>query len=167
MSGGIKSLPKQTLDLETACSYELEQYCCNVTVGWGDCDPAQIAYTARIPAWALTAIEAWYVHCFSVNWFDMNIHRGIGTPFVSLGCDFRSPVTTNYPLKMTVYVSRLGNASLSHLVEGFQNNVLCFTAKTTAAFADAKKMESMPIPKNMRLNIENYVRNQDREFEGS
>ena len=30
-----------------------------IRVGWGDCDPAKIAYTGRLPAFALEAIDAW------------------------------------------------------------------------------------------------------------
>ncbi len=33
-------------------------FCHVIDVGWGDTDPAQIAYTSNIPAWALRAIEA-------------------------------------------------------------------------------------------------------------
>ena len=31
-----------------------------IRVGWGDCDPARIAYTGHIPGWALQAIDAWW-----------------------------------------------------------------------------------------------------------
>ncbi|NKB62553.1 MAG: acyl-CoA thioesterase [Gammaproteobacteria bacterium] len=162
MPQGIKPLPTELLDLESVHPHEFEPHQFYVTVGWGDCDPAQIAYTARIPEWTLTAIEDWYVYCLTSNWFDINIHRGIGTPFVSLNCDFHFPVTTRYPLEMRVFVSRLGHSSLTHQVEGYQNGKHCFSVKTTAAFVDASRMKPIPIPPNMRANIENYLRNQGR-----
>lgn len=34
-----------------------------IDVGWGDTDPAQIAYTSNIPDWALRSIEAWFKAC--------------------------------------------------------------------------------------------------------
>ena len=32
----------------------------SVRIGWGDCDPAKIAYTGRLPWFALEAINAWW-----------------------------------------------------------------------------------------------------------
>ena len=160
-SKGIKAFPDQMIDLENTIAYELEPLNCNVTVGWGDCDPAQIAYTARIPEWALVAIEEWYRYCLQSDWYEINLKRGIGTPFVSLSCEFLSPITPEYPLDMSVFVSKLGRSSLSHEIHGSQNSVHCFSANTTAAFVDAGKMKSVAIPPNMRSNIENYIRNQN------
>jgi len=163
-SKGIQHFPEGMFDLESICKTPLPLRPFSLTVGWGDCDPAQIAYTARIPEWSLTAIEDWYRYCLSVDWYEINLKRGYGTPFVSLQCDFHSPVTPRFGLDMNVYVSRLGGSSISHHVEASQNDKLCFTTKTTAAFVDAGTMKPVPIPPNMRSNIENYIRNQAREF---
>jgi acyl-CoA thioesterase FadM len=127
-----------------------------LTVGWGDCDPAQIAYTARIPAWGLEAIEAWYRYCLGINWYRLNLHHGIGTPFVSLGFEFKAPVVPMAPLEVEVRIARLGNSSLSHRVRGRQNGVLCFKGETTSAFVEAAVMKPMSIPPNMRTSIEHY-----------
>ena len=161
---GIQAVPTRMRDLEQAFEPQLELRHCTLRVGWGDCDPAQIAYTARIPEWALAAIEDWYGYCLGVDWYALNLERGIGTPFVSLNCNFFSPVTPRHSLDMVVYVSGLGRASLSHHVEGFQDNVLCFSSDTTASFVDAAIMKAVPIPDNMRSNIETYLRNQGRVF---
>ena len=162
---GIKHFPTGLFDLESACETPLTIRPFALTVGWGDCDPAQIAYTARIPEWSLKAIEDWYRFCLSVDWYDINLNHGYGTPFVSLNCDFHSPVTPRYALDMMVYVSRLGGTSISHQIEARQNDVLCFTTKTTAAFVDANAMKPVPIPPNMRRNIENYIQYQNRVFD--
>ncbi len=135
----------------------------SITITWGDCDPAQIAYTANIPRWGLDAIEAWYRHCIGVDWYTLNLHRGIGTPFVSLGFEFKSPVMPPAPLDVRVTVSRIGNSSLSHAVEGSQRGVTCFIGKTTAAFVEAAAMKPMAIPPNIRASIEHYQSVQDRE----
>jgi len=162
-TAGIQHIPEAIQDLDTACEHALPARDFQLTVGWGDCDPAQIAYTARIPEWALKAIEDWYRYCL-VDWYQINLQRGIGTPFVSLSCKFSAPVTPRYPLIMKVFVTRLGNSSLSHRVEALQNNVLCFSADTTAVFVEACGMKPVPIPPNMRKNIENYIQHQQRRF---
>ncbi len=69
-----------------------------IRVGWGDCDPARIAYTARIPEWALAAIDAWWESEVGPGWFQLNIDRGHGTPFVHMTLDFRAPVTPRHRL---------------------------------------------------------------------
>ena len=159
MDKGVKPVSPIVRDLDAPLGGQrLSQH--TVTVGWGDCDPAQIAYTARIPEWALTAIENWYRECLLSSWFAMNVSRGIGTPFVSLACDFHVPVTSESPLTMDVFVTKMGNTSLSHLVEGFQDNQHCFSVKTTAAFVNPNSMTPIPIPDNMRETIENYTANQ-------
>ena len=127
-----------------------------ITVAWGDCDPAQIAYTSNIPGWGLLAIEAWYKSCLGKNWFELNLDCGVGTPFVSLNFEFKSPVTPRHPLLIKVFVHHLGQSSLSHRVDGYQNEKLCFSGKTTAAFVDASILKAIPIPPNMRQSIEHY-----------
>ena len=132
-----------------------------ITVGWGDCDPAQIAYTANIPAWGIEAIEAWYRHCVGTGWYELNLRHGIGTPFVSLGFDFRAPVTPLHVLKVRVEVTRVGNSSVSHAVSGRQGDMLCFTGQTTATFVEAAAMSPLRIPPNIRRSIESYRSAQD------
>ena len=68
-----------------------------IRVGWGDCDPARIAYTGRLPAFALEAIDAWWEHQLGGDgWYQMELDRGTGTPFVHMSIDFRSPVTPRH-----------------------------------------------------------------------
>ncbi|MGA1761049.1 MAG: acyl-CoA thioesterase, partial [Paracoccaceae bacterium] len=38
-----------------ATAYEHE-----IRVSWGDCDPARIVYTGKLPAMALEAINGWW-----------------------------------------------------------------------------------------------------------
>ena len=61
-----------------------------IRVGWGDCDPARIAYTGRLPVFALEAIDAWWEHVLGGDgWYQLELDRGFGTPFVHLSLDFR------------------------------------------------------------------------------
>jgi len=43
-------------------------------VAWGECDPAQIAYTANIPKWGLLAVEHWYRSLIGYDWYMLNWH---------------------------------------------------------------------------------------------
>ncbi len=161
---GIQSLPGGIFDIESICSTPMSVKEFEVTVGWGDCDPAQIAYTARIPQWSLSAVEDWYRYCLGLDWYDLTLQKGLGAPFVSLNCDFHSPVTPRYTLQMRIYVVRMGYSSLTHQIEAFQDGVACFTTRSTEAFVDASKMKPVAIPDNMQKNIENYIQHQNRSF---
>lgn len=160
---GIR-LPKGYADIDAPFLDLDKPFVYTISVGWGDCDPAQIAYTANIPAWGLRGIEAWYKACLGIDWYVINLHFGIGTPFVSLNFEFKSPITPLGELLVSVYVDRVGGSSISHCVEGHQNGSLCFTGKTVAAFVDASTMKPMPIPPNMRHSIQHYAQIQDREY---
>lgn len=80
-----------------------------IRVGWGDCDPARIAYTGRLPAFALEAIDAWWEHHLDGDgWYQMELDRGTGTPFVHMSIDFRSPVTPRHRLMCEVWLGCFG-----------------------------------------------------------
>ncbi len=117
-----------------------------IRVGWADCDPADMAYTGRIPCWALEAIDAWWEHTTKLNWFELNIDRNVGTPFVHMTLDFRSPITPRHKLDCEVTLLKLGHSSIRHRVRGFQNGTLCFEGEfvSVAVIADQLKPRRLP-----------------------
>jgi len=93
----------------------------DIRVTWGDCDPAKIAYTGRLPWFALDAINGWWeTHLGGDGWFQMELDRNVGTPFVRLEMDFKSPVTPRHRLNCHVWPVRLGETSITFRVDGVQ-----------------------------------------------
>jgi 4-hydroxybenzoyl-CoA thioesterase len=130
-----------------------------ITVGWGDCDPAKIAYSGRIPAWALEAIEGWWrAHLDGDGWYQMELDRGFGTPFVHMEMDFRSPITPRHPLVCTVTPVRLGESSISFGVTGGQDGVVCFESLFVCAFVVSGSLETRSVPAEVRLIVEPMLR---------
>jgi 4-hydroxybenzoyl-CoA thioesterase len=121
-----------------------------IRVAWADCDPAFIAYTGRFPYWALESIDAWWEHVTGLNWFELNVDRGIGTPFVHMSLDFRSTVTPRFPLFCEVNLTRLGNSSIHHRVIGRQNAKLCFEGEFVSVFVEAKTLKSRQPPEDLQ-----------------
>ena len=156
--------PKSWTDIVSPQNPASGPFVHQIAVGWGDCDPAQIAYTANIPSWGLSSVEAWYQAVLGLGWYELNLHHGVGTPFVSLNFEFKSPITPLGKLLVSVYVLKLGNSSISHCLEGHQNGVLSFTGTTVATFVEASTMKPMPIPPNMRYSIQQYAQIQKREY---
>lgn len=124
-----------------------------IRVGWGDCDPARIAYTGRLPSFALEAIDAWWGDTIGADWYHMELDRGIGTPFVSLSMDFRSPVTPRHKLICKVAPTKLGKTSVTLRVEGWQGGVLCFEGSFTEVFIDPSRFKPTPPPDEVRAKV--------------
>lgn len=125
----------------------------SIRVHWGDCDPAKIAYTANIPAWALKAIEAWWEHNAGFDWYRISLDRKIGTPFVHMKMDFRSPVTPRHILECEVVLKRLGHRSLTLTVMGYQNGVLCFEGEFVQVFVEIDRMKPRTLPSDILASI--------------
>lgn len=121
-----------------------------VRVTWGDCDPAQIAYTGRLPWFALDAINAWWEEYLGGGWYQMELDRGVGTPFVRLEMDFAHPVTPRHPLICHVWPVRIGTTSIEFRVDGTQDGVLCFSTRTVSVFITAKDFTKHPPPQDIR-----------------
>lgn len=129
---------------------EFETFTHIIRVGWADCDPARIAYTGRLPYFALEAIDAWWEHTIGFDWYRQNIDEGVGTPFVHLSLDFRKPVTPRHKLHCTVSLLRIGESSVRFSVKGMQDGDLCFEGEFVEVFVEADSMEKRGIPKKFR-----------------
>lgn len=124
-----------------------------IRVNWSDCDPANIAYTGRIPYFALESIDAWWEEFTGFEWFRLNLDRNIGTPFVHLSVDFKSPVTPRHKLICEVSLLKAGKRSVRHRVRGFQNDILCFTGEFVSAFIVADSFEPLQPPQDILEKI--------------
>lgn len=133
-----------------------------IRVGWGDCDPARIAYSARIPAWALESIDAWWEHHLNGDgWFQMELDHSIGTPFVHMSFDFRHPITPRHRLICEVWPNKLGHLSVGFRVNGYQGDALCFEGRFVSVFMDGGKFEKKAPPEEWRALIRSHMRDDE------
>ena len=126
-------------------------------VGWGDCDPALIAYTGRIPQFALDAIDVWWKVHVGLDWYELNVDKDIGTPFVHLSVDFRKPVTPRHDLECNVRLTGLGESSVRFSVDGWQDGALCFEGRFVCVFVAARAHKRMAAPPDIRTVLEPLV----------
>lgn len=115
---------------------------------WGDTDPARIAYTGRFSDFLLEAIESFYRARLGTDWTRMATEEDLGTPFVHLELDFKSPVTTREALAMTVLVEKAGRSSVSYAVaaRGAETGDLRFTARATNVWVRSSALKPVSIP---------------------
>ena len=129
-----------------------------IRVTWGDCDPAKIAYTARLPWFALDAINAWWEAMLDGDgWFQMELDRNMGTPFVRLEMDFVSPVTPRHRLICHVWPERLGETSVTFRVDGEQDGKLCFSSRSVSVFTRADVFRKMTPPEDVRAVVTRHL----------
>lgn len=130
-----------------------------IRVTWGDCDPARIAYTGRIPWFALDAINAWWEHHLGGDgWFQMEMDRDLGTPFVHMSLDLSAPITPRHRLVCAVAPTKLGETSIAFSVEGSQDGKPCFTGRFVCVFAQASTFTKRPPPPEIRAMVEALIR---------
>ena len=132
-----------------------------IRVTWADCDPARIAYTGRLPYFALDAIDAWWEHHLGGGWYHLELDLGFGTPFVHLSLDFVSPVTPRHRLICKVWPNKLGNKSIGFRVDGYQDGVLCFKGRFVNVFTVSETFESRSAPPDIRKMVEPLLRPDD------
>ncbi|MGI9509737.1 MAG: acyl-CoA thioesterase [Geminicoccaceae bacterium] len=132
-------------------------YCHEIRVSWGDCDPAKIVYTGKLPAFALEAINGWWEHHAGAGWYQMELDQNVGTPFVNMSMSFRAPVTPRHRLLCSVWPNRLGETSVGFHVEGRQDGVLCFEGDFVCVFVTADQFKKSPPPQKMRDVVEAHL----------
>ncbi len=126
-----------------------------IRVTWGDCDPAKIVYTGRLPWFALDAISAWWEHHLDGDgWFQLELDRNIGMPFVHMSIDFKSPVTPRHLLICHVWPTSLGNSSVEFCVHARQGEKLCFSGRFVSVFTVADQFKKQAAPDEIRRVIE-------------
>lgn len=129
-----------------------------IRVTWGDCDPARIAYTGRLPWFALDAINSWWeAYLGGDGWFQMEFDRNVGTPFVRLEMDFLHPVTPRHELVCHVWPERLGETSITFRVDAEQDGKLCFSTRTISVFIVADQFTKRRPPEEIREIVERYI----------
>ena len=133
-------------------------YTHEIRVTWGDCDPAQIVYTARIPWFALDAINAWWEDTLGQGWFQLELDRGVGTPFVHMSLDFRHPITPRHRLLCRVWPARLGTTSIDFRVDGEQDGKTCFEGRFTCVFVEARSFAKTAPPPDIRDLVQAHLR---------
>ena len=128
------------------------------TPGWSETDAAQIIYTVKFVDYAMEAIEYWFRDVFGLDWFTMNTEKDMGTPFVKLEMDIKSPLTPNDELVMRVLVERMGRSSLTFAVIGHRNGEeLCFESRFVCSMVKKSTMKSIEIPPDLRQRVEDYM----------
>jgi acyl-CoA thioesterase FadM len=83
----------------------------------------------------------------------LNIDRGVGTPFVRVAVEFRSPITPRDMLATQVRVARLGRSSLTFAVIGRVGERVVYEGELTSVFIARSTGRAIPIPEEYRAKL--------------
>jgi acyl-CoA thioesterase FadM len=122
-------------------------------IRFADTDAAGIAYTGRFPNLAMDAIDGWFRERLDTDWFRLNIDERIGTPFVHMSMDFRSPLTPRDMLETTVLIPKTGSTSLTLNVIGRVGTRISFEGRFVCVFVDPVAAKPIEIPLRYRNAI--------------
>lgn len=104
-------------------------------IPFADLDIVGILYTGQLLNYCVEAIDEFYHTVFGEGWIEFVEHHKLAMPFVNVNIDFKRPVLGRKKLLMRVSPVRLGNTSVTFLVQGLQDGEVCFEGKGTCVFS--------------------------------
>lgn len=125
-------------------------------VRFAHCDPAAIVYFPRFFDMAHTVMEDWFAQGVGLSMPDMISNRRIGTPTVTIQCDFVKALRMGEMLRFELRVTKVGRSSIQLDYRGLHDGELHLHIVQTIAFADLDAMQSVPIPEDIRGRVEAY-----------
>ena len=126
-------------------------------VVWGDCDPAGIIYTPQVFHYGMEALEAFYREILGIAWIDLINELGMGSPTVRIECDFIRSLTPDTELNVEVRVERVGNASITYMLDGIGlDGFHYFKIKSVACIVKKDGMQAITIPDRFRERLLAY-----------
>ena len=129
-----------------------------VTVEWGDCDPAGIVYYPACFRWCNRAIYRLFLAAGITRDDTRGGQWKEGTPLVAAECSFRRASQTGEKLSVESHVSRFGRSSftISHVFRDASGEIAA-EGKETRIWArkdgDARSLKSVPIPDDVRRRL--------------
>lgn len=133
-----------------------------VQVLFRHCDPAGIVFYPRYFEMVNDLVEEWFDKGLGLSFHTLHVQRRVGTPTVSLQCDFTAPSRWNETLRQVLEVRRLGGASLQFDVrfEGPDGQAR-LSARVTIVTMDLDRMKATPLPADLRERLAAYLVPQD------
>lgn len=122
------------------------------------CDPAGIVFYPRYFEMINDLVEQWFDQAMGLPFHTLHVQRRVGTPTVSVQCDFMAPSRWHDPLRQLLHVRRIGGASFQFDVrfEGLDGQPR-LSARITIVTMDLDSMKATPLPADLRERLAGYL----------
>ena len=134
-----------------------EVFSTEVTVRFGDCDPAGIVFYPRYFEMFNNLVEDWCARGLGTGFRELHIERRLGFPAVHIETDFKAPSELGDLLRAELRVEKIGGASLTVALR------LCgadggerVNARMILALMDLDKRRAQQIPAELRTRIARF-----------
>jgi 4-hydroxybenzoyl-CoA thioesterase len=126
-------------------------------IRFSHCDPAGIVYFVNFFDMVSGAVEDWFGEAIGWTFNDMHIHRRVGFPIVSTGCEFFRPCHLGDVLTLELEIAKLGRSSIEFRVTGRVAGDEKFRARHKVAMISLDTQRALPIPDELRTKMLPFV----------
>lgn len=132
----------------------------NVTVQFGDCDPAGIVFFPNFLRWMDAASLAFFMECGLPPWRELVKTRGIvGTPLLEINTKFHKTVTYGETIRITTHVEEWRDKVFVQLhrvtrLNGQAEDLIC-EGREVRAFVrrdadNPDRLRAIPVPEDIK-----------------
>lgn len=126
----------------------------DVTVRFGDCDPAGIVFYPRYFEMFNNLVEDWCAQALGASFRELHMERGLGLPTVHIETSFVAPSELGEVLRAELRVLKIGGASVTLQLRlagpAGEDRV---RASLVLALMHLKERRAVPIPEPLRARI--------------
>jgi 4-hydroxybenzoyl-CoA thioesterase len=126
-------------------------------VRFSHCDPAGIVYFPEFFDLAHATMEDWFRDGLGYPLPELIRERRVGTPTVSIQCDFVKTLSMGDILRYELHVAKLGRASLQLRYSGKKDGVEHLRIAQTIVFMSLDTNSAVAIPDEVRARMERYL----------
>jgi 4-hydroxybenzoyl-CoA thioesterase len=130
-------------------------------IRFSDCDPAGIAYTARLIDQMNGVIEDFFPVALGLDYQGMIAESRIGLGYASVHCDFFRPAQMGARLEVSVLIERIGERSATFLLHAHDGEDEIFRASFVMSTTSLSEHRSIPLPPTLREALTAYRNQQD------
>jgi len=127
-----------------------------ITVNFGDTDPAGLVYFPNIFHYCHIAMERFFDEVCGVSYSKLTGEMQVGFPTAKIDGEFTTPLRYGDVIDIEIAVSEVGNKSLS-LTYKVRNRegVVCAQVSQVVVAMDLSKHASIAIPDSIRQSLSN------------
>jgi len=131
-----------------------QAFATDVTVRFGDCDPAGIVFYPRYFEMFNNLVEDWCAQGLGASFRELHLERGLGLPTVHVETSFIAPSELGEVLRAELRVQKLGGASVTVSIRlagpAGEDRV---RASLALVMMDLKERRAVRIPEPLRSRI--------------
>ena len=135
-------------------------YATEVTVRFGDCDPAGIVFYPRYFEMFNNLVEDWCAHGLGTSFRELHLDRGLGLPTVHVDAAFIAPSELGDVLRAELHVQKIGGASLTLAIRlSGPNGEDRVRASLVLVMMNLKTRRAVQIPEALRQSMAAFAGN--------